>query len=99
MTKEPDVLMIPIGGRVIPNTMNEKEAVEAVKLIKPRVDLPRHYNSLGLFSKSYNPADVEWFKEEVEKTGFECAVLSTGESFSTSVREKRGEQKIALQSN
>ena len=35
--KEPDVLMIPIGGRVIPNTMNEKEAVEAVKLLKPKI--------------------------------------------------------------
>lgn len=44
--------------------------------MNPKVVIPCHYNSLGLFSRSYNPADVEWFKEKVEKAGFECAVLS-----------------------
>ena len=81
--KEPDVLMIPIGGRIIPNTMNEKEAVEAVKLMQPKIVIPCHYNGFGLFSKSYNPADVEWFKSEVEKTEARCVSLKPGQSYKT----------------
>ena len=77
----PDVLMIPIGGKVAHNTMNEEEAVQAVKAIQPKLVIPCHYNCAGLFSKSLNPADVEWFKSEVEKTGAECIVLNTGQSF------------------
>lgn len=86
--KEPDVLMIPIGGSVIPNTMNEKEAVEAVKLMKPRIVIPCHYNSPGFFSKTYNPADVEWFKSEVEETGARCLALKAGESYETKGNER-----------
>ena len=77
----PDVLMIPIGGKVAHNTMNEEAAVQAVKAIQPKLVIPCHYNCAGLFSKSLNPADVEWFKSEVEQTGAECIVLNTGQSF------------------
>jgi len=35
--KEIDVLMIPIGGRVMHNTMGETEAFEAVKVLNPRL--------------------------------------------------------------
>jgi L-ascorbate metabolism protein UlaG (beta-lactamase superfamily) len=84
--KEPDILMIPIGGRVIPNTMNEKEAVEAIELMKPKIVIPCHYNSLGLFTKSYNPADVEWFKSELEKTESQCVALKPGQSYKTQER-------------
>jgi hypothetical protein len=45
------------------------------------------------------PQMLNGLKKKLKRLGFECAVLSPGESFSTSVREKRGEQKIALQSN
>ena len=38
--KNPDVLMIPIGGKTVHNTMDEKEALEAVKDIKPNLDKP-----------------------------------------------------------
>lgn len=82
--KTPDVLMIPIGGKVAHNTMNEEEAVQAVKAIRPKMVIPCHYNCAGLFSKSLNPADVEWFKSEVEKTGAECIVLNPGQSFKAS---------------
>lgn len=78
--KNPDVLMIPIGGRTIPNTMDEIEAIQAVKIMQPKLVIPCHYNSLALFSKHYNPADDKMFKEEVEKLGSECVILSKGES-------------------
>ena len=55
--KYPDVLMIPIGGKTVHNTMDEKEAIQAVKVMQPKLVIPCHYNSPGLFSKKYNPAD------------------------------------------
>ena len=78
--KKPDVLMIPIGGKIIPNTMNEKEAIKAVKIIQAKLVIPCHYNSPALFSKKYNPADDKMFKEEVEKMGIECAIFGNGQS-------------------
>lgn len=78
--KSPDVLMIPIGGRTNPNTMDEKEAIQAVKIIHPKLVIPCHYNSPALFSKNYNPADDKMFKKEVEKMGIECVILKMGDS-------------------
>ena len=75
-----DVLMIPIGGKVPHNTMDEKEALEAVEFIKPKLVIPCHYNCPALFSKKYNPADDNYFREGVEKMGHRCAVLERGES-------------------
>ena len=40
--KNPDVLMIPIGGRTVPNTMDEKEAIQAVKITQPKLVIPCH---------------------------------------------------------
>ena len=51
--KDPDVLMIPIGGRIIPNTMNEEEALQAVRIMKPKLVIPCHYNCPVFFSKKY----------------------------------------------
>lgn len=78
--KNPDVLMIPIGGRTVPNTMDEKEAIQAVKIMQPKLVIPCHYNSPALFSKKYNPADDKMFKEEVEKMGIECTIFRKGDS-------------------
>ena len=78
--KKPDVLMIPIGGRIIPNTMNEKEAIRAVEIMQPKLVIPCHYNGPALFSKKYNPADDKTFKEEVENMGIECAIFRNGGS-------------------
>ena len=78
--KEPDVLMIPIGGSKYHNTMDEKEAVEAVKIMHPKLVIPCHYNGPGLFSKKYNPADEDIFKTEVEKAGSVCKILHQGDS-------------------
>ena len=78
--KNPDVLMIPIGGRTIPNTMDEKEALQAVEIMKPKVVIPCHYSDPALFSKHFNPADDEMFKREVEKMGIKCMILHNGDS-------------------
>ena len=78
--KAPDVLMIPIGGKVAHNTMDVEEAVQAVKVIQPKLVIPCHYNCPGLFTKSLNPADDQLFKKEVEQTGSHCKILGTGDS-------------------
>jgi L-ascorbate metabolism protein UlaG (beta-lactamase superfamily) len=78
--KNPDVLMIPIGGRIIPNTMGEKEALQAVRIMKPKLVIPCHYNCPAFFSKKYNPADDKMFKREVEKMDIKCALLYNGDS-------------------
>jgi len=78
----PDLLMIPIGGREIRNTMDEADALEAVKVIKPRLVIPCHYNCLGLFSRKYNPADDAWFKNSVIEAGYRCEILQVGQSLS-----------------
>ena len=76
---KPDVLMIPIGGRVIKNTMGEKEALEAVKLIEPKKVIPCHYNCDFLWQRNINPADDKMFKNEVEKMGIECLIMKYGD--------------------
>ncbi len=75
----PDVLMIPIGGKTVHNTMDEEEALQAVKIIKPKLVIPCHYNCPAFFSKNYNPADDKMFKEEVEKMGIECNIMKYGD--------------------
>ncbi len=72
--------MIPIGGKAIHNTMNEKEALEAVKIMRPKLVIPCHYNCPVLFSKKYNPADEMMFQKEVVKTGAKCIILHQHES-------------------
>jgi len=76
----PDVLMLPIGGRAIHNTMDEKEALQAVIMIRPRLVIPCHYNCPAFFTTKYNPANEIGFKEAVEETGAQCAILHQGES-------------------
>ena len=78
--QNPDVLMIPIGGRLVENTMDENEAIEAVKIIQPKLVIPMHYNCPILFKKHYNKADDILFKQEVEKLGLECKILGKAES-------------------
>ena len=78
--EHPDVLMIPIGGRVAHNTMDELEAAEALDAIRPRIVIPCHYNCPAFFSKKYNPADDQLFKEEAERRGAKCIILDNGES-------------------
>jgi len=78
--KSPDVLMIPIGGKMVHNTMDEQEALQAISIIKPKLVIPCHYNCPAFFTKKYNPADEKMFQKEVEKMGIECKVLHQGDS-------------------
>jgi L-ascorbate metabolism protein UlaG (beta-lactamase superfamily) len=78
--KNPDVLMIPIGGKAVHNTMDEKEALEAVRDIKPKLVIPCHYDCPAMFTKKINPADDKMFKKEVEKMGIDCVILRQGDS-------------------
>lgn len=77
---EPDVLMIPIGGSAIHNTMDEDEAIKAVSIMRPAIVIPCHYNCPAFFTRNYNPADDQYFKKEVEKLGPKCVILGKGES-------------------
>lgn len=78
--KNPDVLMMPIGGRAAHNTMDENEALQAVKMMQPKLVIPCHYGCPAFFSEKFNPADDGMFKNEVEKMGMECAILQKGAS-------------------
>lgn len=77
---KPDVLMIPIGGRVIGNTMDEDEALAAVKLIEPKIVIPCHYNCGFLWRKNANPADDQMFKRAVEKLGITCHIMKAADA-------------------
>lgn len=77
---KPDLLMIPIGGREIHNTMDEDEALQAVSIMQPEIVIPCHYNCPAFFTRKYNPADDAYFKREAEKLGAHCVILRGGES-------------------
>lgn len=66
-----DIFFVPIGGYY---TMNIDEAVEALKIIKPKLVIPMHYNTFPQIQ-----ADPEEFKVKAEKEGFRVKVLKIGE--------------------
>lgn len=72
LLKEVDVAFLPIGGNFV---MDVDDAIEAVKMIKPKLVVPMHYNTWDIIK-----ADPERFKAEVEKMGIECRILKPGES-------------------
>ncbi len=77
--RNPDVLMIPIGGKVQHNTMDEEEALQAVRIMSPKRVIPCHYNLPAFFSKNYNPADDKMVRNEVEKMGMACSIMKYGD--------------------
>jgi L-ascorbate metabolism protein UlaG (beta-lactamase superfamily) len=77
--KNPDILMIPIGGKKVHNTMDEAEALRAVSIMRPELVIPCHYNCPAFFSRKFNPADDKKFKEEVRKMGIECSLMKYGD--------------------
>ena len=77
-----DILMLPIGG--LGNniwTMDINDALEAVRLISPKIVIPCHYNVPFFLSKKFAPADDIGFKHSVEKMGISCHIMQAGESF------------------
>lgn len=77
--KSADLLCIPIGGSAIGNTMDVDEALQAVESLQPKAAIPCHYNCKAFFTKNYNPADDQRFRNEVEKQGIACHILEPGE--------------------
>ena len=77
---KPDVLMLPIGG--LGNntwTMDVQDAIEAIKLIAPKIVIPCHYNVPFLWIKKMAVADEQLFKQEVEKLGVICHIMHRGD--------------------
>ncbi len=71
----PDLALIPIGGYY---TMGAKEAVEAVKLLKPKVVIPMHYKTFPVLAQSAE----EFVRNVKEKTPkVKVVVLNPGESY------------------
>ena len=75
----PDVLMIPIGGQVVKNTMDVEEALKAVRMISPKKVIPTHYNCGALLWRKLNSANPDAFKNGVEKMGIECIIMKDGD--------------------
>ncbi|GBD16928.1 Hydroxyacylglutathione hydrolase [bacterium HR26] len=69
-----DLAVVPIGDFY---TMGPADAVKAVKLLKPSVVIPCHYNTFPPIQQ-----DAEAFKREVEAaTSARCVVLRPGEQY------------------
>jgi L-ascorbate metabolism protein UlaG (beta-lactamase superfamily) len=67
-----DVALLPIGDNF---TMGPDDALEAVKLLQPRIVIPLHYNTFPVIEQ-----DPRAWKERVEaRTGAKCVVLQPGE--------------------
>ena len=67
-----DLALLPIGSNF---TMGPKDALEAVKLLKPKRVVPIHYNTFPPIKQ-----DPEAFKAAVERhTDTECIILNAGE--------------------
>lgn len=66
-----DIFFVPIGGFY---TMNIDEAIEALKIIKPKLAIPMHFNTLDNIK-----ADPNDFKEKAEKLGFKVKVMKINE--------------------
>ncbi len=68
-----EVALVPIGDHF---TMGIDDAVEAVRLISPRLAIPVHYNTFPPIEQ--DPAD---FKKKCKAIGSEAKVLDPGGSF------------------
>lgn len=62
-----EVALLPIGDNF---TMGINDAVEAVKMLKPKLSIPMHYNTFELIKQ--NPLT---FAKKIEKLGFNCKIL------------------------
>lgn len=66
-----DIALLPVGGIY---TMNVEEAVDAVKVIRPKKAIPMHYGSIV-----GSRADADDFKIKSEKAGIKVIVLDKGQ--------------------
>jgi N-acyl-phosphatidylethanolamine-hydrolysing phospholipase D len=83
----PDVALIPVTTYRIPMTMGEPQAVQAVRLVSPRVVIPIH---LGITPRSpfmRTKQTPEGFRERMRQAGLEAEVviLREGESWASGI--------------
>jgi L-ascorbate metabolism protein UlaG (beta-lactamase superfamily) len=72
-----DAALLPIGDNF---TMGPEDALEAIKLLKPKVVIPIHYNTFELIEQ-----DTDAFKAAVERqTEAKCVILKAGEDYELS---------------
>lgn len=72
-----DAALLPIGDNF---TMGPEDALEAIKLLKPKVVIPIHYNTFELIEQ-----DTGAFKAAVERqTEAKCVILKAGEDYELS---------------
>lgn len=72
-----DAALLPIGDNF---TMGPEDALEAIKLLKPKVVIPIHYNTFELIEQ-----DASAFKAAVEaQSQAKCVILKAGEDYALS---------------
>ncbi|KAL4813007.1 beta-lactamase-like protein [Aspergillus spinulosporus] len=88
-----DLMLIHLGGTTVPSpamspltllvTMDGKQGVELMQLVKPDITIPIHYDDYDVFASPLSD-----FKEQVEKAGLEAGVvyLDRGEEYQFAVR-------------
>ncbi|KAL2847514.1 beta-lactamase superfamily domain-containing protein [Aspergillus pseudoustus] len=95
--KNIDLMLIHLGGTTVPHpslspftlmvTMDAAQGVELMRLVKPEVTIPIHYDDYDVFASS-----LEEFKGAVEKAGFNgggggVVFLDRGEEYRFAVRQ------------
>ncbi len=71
---EIDVALLPIGDNF---TMGPRDALQAVKFLRPKVVIPMHYNTFDLIAQ-----DVDaWAAQVKDETNSSVVVLKPGESY------------------
>ena len=70
-----DLALVPIGDNF---TMGPDDALRAVKLVRPKVAIPIHYNTFDLIAQDGDA----WAERVRQQTESEVVVLKPGESYS-----------------
>ena len=70
-----DLAVIPIGDNY---TMGPDDALRAVKLLRPKLVVPVHYNTWDLIAQD----PIAWKKRVEAETGTQVLILKPGDSFS-----------------
>ena len=71
-----DLAFLPIGGVF---TMNTKQALKAIEMLKPKKVIPIHYNTWDIIKVPKE--ELEEFKEKAKEKGAEVIILDPGEKF------------------
>lgn len=71
---EIDVALLPIGDNF---TMGPRDALQAVKFLRPRVVIPMHYDTFELIAQDVNA----WAGQVEEETDSSVVVLKPGQSY------------------